>query len=129
MLRYEGKKDREIAEKLDYTRKRISLLCAEFKRVGLKEYARHKYGGNNRNMTEEDERMFLSIFEETAKGGQLITISEISAAYDDATGKKRESNSTGYSLLHRHKWRMISPQRVHPGKASDEVIEASKKLT
>lgn len=129
MLRYEGKKDREIAEKLDYDRKRVSWLCAEFKRVGLEEYARYKYGGNNRNMTEEDEKVFLSKFEETAKGGQLTTISEISAAYDDATGKKHESKSTVYRLLHRHKWRMITPQRVHPGKASDEVIEASKKLT
>ena len=49
ILRYEGKKDCEIGEKLGYTRKRVSQLCAEFKKVGLEEYARHKYGGNHRN--------------------------------------------------------------------------------
>jgi transposase len=129
LLRYEGKKDREIGEKLDYDRKRVSQLCAEYKRVGLEEYARHKYGGNNRNMTPEEERAFLEKFEEAAKAGQVTTISEIALAYDELTGKKRESRSTVYYLLHKHGWRIISPQTVHPGKASDEVIETSKKLT
>ena len=129
ILRYEGKKDREIAEKLDYDRKRVSQLCAEYKRVGLEEYARHKYGGNNRNMAEEEERAFLSKYEEAAKTGQMTTISEIAAAYDEATGKQRKSKSTIYHLLHKHGWRMITPQRAHPGKASEEAIEASKKLT
>ena len=129
MLRYEGKKDREIAEKLDYDRKRISQLCAEFKRVGLLEYARHKYGGNRRNMTDTEEKEFLSQFEEAAKDGKVTTISDIAAAYDEVTGKERESKSTVYYLLHKHEWRIITPQTRHPGKASDEVIEASKKLT
>ena len=129
LLRYEGKKDREIAEKLNYDRKRVSSLCAEYKRVGLEEYARHKYGGNNRNMTEGEEKEFLAKFEEAAKAGQVTTISEIAAAYDEVTGKERESKSTVYYLLQKHDWRIITPQTVHPGKASDEVIEASKKLT
>ena len=129
ILRYEGKTDSEIAEKLDYHRKRISQLCAEFKAVGVTEYARKKYGGNNQNLTEEEENQFISGFEEAAKNGQVITIAEIAKAYDELTGKERESKSTIYYLLHRHGWRMITPQTVHPGKASDEVIEASKKLT
>jgi transposase len=114
MLRYEGKKDREIAEKLDYDRKRVSQLCAEYKRVGLEEYARHKYGGNHRNMKEDEERAFLGKFEESAKDGQLTTIAEIAAAYDETTGKKHESYSTVYYLLHKHGWRIITPQTVHP---------------
>ena len=36
LMRYEGYKDIEISEKLGYSRKRISQLCAEFKVVGLK---------------------------------------------------------------------------------------------
>jgi transposase len=47
ILRYEGMKDKDIADKLGYSRKRISQLCADFKCQGLDEYARHKYGGNN----------------------------------------------------------------------------------
>jgi len=129
ILRYEGKTDREIAEKLDYHRKRVSQLCSEYKAVGLTEYARNKYGGNNRNMTDEEEIAFLSGFEEAAQKGQVITIAEIAAAYDEATGKERGSKSTVYYLLHKHDWRIITPRTAHPGKASDEAIEASKKLT
>ena len=107
ILRYEGMKDREIAVKLDYDRKRISQLCAEFKRVGVEEYARHKYGGNHRNMTDAAEKEFLDKFEASAKGGQLITITEMAAAYDKATGKAHASNSSVYNLLHKHGWRII----------------------
>ena len=129
ILRYEGKKDREIAEKLDYHRKRVSQLCNEFKAAGLEAYANSKYGGNRRNLTTDEEKAFLSGFEEAAKNGQIITVAEIAAAYDELTGKEHESKSTVYYLLHKHGWRVITPQTVHPGKASDEVIEASKKLT
>jgi len=123
------KKDREIAEKLDYDRKWVSQLCAEFKRDGLEEYAKYKYGGNHRNLTDEEEKAFLSGFEDAAKKGKMTTISEIAEAYDKLTGKERESKSTIYYLLQKHGWRMITPQTVHPGKAGDEAIEASKKLT
>ena len=129
LLRYEGKKDIEIAGKLDYHRKRISQLCAEFKKVGLSEYAGKKYGGNHRNMSDAEEKAFLSQFEEAGKKGQIITIAEIAAAYDEKTGKERASKSTAYYLLKKHNWRQITPRTVHPGKASEAEIEASKKLT
>ena len=129
ILRYEGKKDIAIAEKLDYHRKRISQLCAEFKQVGLSKYVDKKRGGNNRNMSEAEEKVFLSQFEEAAKEGQVITIADIAAAYDEKTGKERTSKSTVYYLLNKHGWRQITPQTAHPGKASEAEIEASKKLT
>lgn len=127
IMRYEGKKDSEIGEKLGYHRKRVSQLCGEYKESGIEEYTRRNYGGNNRNMTEEEEKAFLAEFEKAAEEGQIITIGEIAAAYDETTGKAHESNSTVYYLLHKHGWRMITPQRVHPSKASDEEIETSKK--
>jgi len=80
-------------------------------------------------MTCEEEKEFLAGFEEAARRGQVTTIEKIATAYDKATGKKHESKSTVYYLLHKHEWREITPQRVHPGKASEEAIEASKKLT
>ena len=127
IMRYEGKKDSEIGEKLGYHRKRVSQLCAEFKQKGLEEYTKRNYGGNNRNMTGEEEKAFLSGFEEAAKSGQIITIGEIAAAYDEATGKTHESKSSVYYMLHKHGWREIVPQTAHPGKANDEEIDASKK--
>jgi len=50
-------------------------------------------------------------------------------AYDEATGITHKSLSSLYYFLHRNNWRKIVPKKQHPGKASDEVIETSKKLT
>ena len=59
LLRYEGLTDEKIGEKLGYSRKRVSQLCAEFKAVGAAEYARHKYGGNHRAMSVDEETELL----------------------------------------------------------------------
>jgi len=80
-------------------------------------------------MSEDEEKEFLSQFEEAAQKGEMTTICEIATAYDEKTGKKRESNSTVYYLLHKHGWRQVVPKTAHPGKASEAEIEASKKLT
>jgi len=128
ILRYEGKKDVEIAEKLDYTRKRVSQLCADFKKVGAEEYARHKYGENARAVSVEKEREILETFRQKAKNGHVVTAWEIKKAFDELRGKDTGRGYI-YMLLARHDWRMIMPLGKHPKKASDEDIEASKKLT
>ena len=129
-LRGEGKDNEEIGCITGYHPAYVSQLVTIYCNKGLAGLCSDgRKGGNNRNMTVEEEKAFLARFEEAAKNGQVIPIAEISAAYDEATGKQHESDSTLYYLLHKHNWRIITPQRVHPGKASDEVIEASKKLT
>jgi len=128
LLRYEGKKDVEIAEKLDYTRKRISQLCAEFKKVGAKEYARHKYGGNAQAVSVEKEREILEKYNKEAKAGKVVTAWEIKKEFDELRGKDTGRGYI-YMLLKRHNWRMVMPRGKHPKKASDGDIEASKKLT
>jgi transposase len=128
LLRYEGKKDIEIAEKLDYTRKRVSQLCAEFKKVGAEEYARQKYGGNSQAVSVEKEREILDKFRKEAEAGKVVTAWEIKKAFDELRGKDTGRGYI-YMLLARHKWRMVMPRGKHPKKASDEEIEASKKLT
>ena len=128
LLRYEGKKDKEIGEKLVYTSKRVSQLCAEFKRVGLEEYARHKYGGNNQSLTDEEENEILDGFKEKASKGEVVTVQEIKAAFDEKRGKDTGRGYI-YMLLERHGWRKVMPRSKHPKKASEEAIAASKKLT
>ena len=129
-LRGEGKDNQEIASIIGFHPGHISKLVSDFCNEGLKALLRDDRGGpNRRNMTDEEEQAFLAGFEETAKTGQLTTISEIAAAYDRATGKTHESKSTVYYLLHKHGWRIVAPQTAHPGKASEAEIEASKKLT
>jgi transposase len=129
-LRGEGKDNDEIASIIGFHPGHVSKLVSNFCNKGINALLRDDRGGPNRcNMTDEEEKAFLAGFEEAAKTGQLTTISEIAAAYDKVTGKKHESKSTVYYLLHKHGWRIVAPQTTHPGKASDEVIETSKKLT
>jgi transposase len=129
-LRGEGKKNDEIGLITGYHPVYISHLVSVYCNEGLEELCTDRRGGgNNRNMTDEEERAFLSQFEEAAKKGQVTTIAEIAAAYDEKTGKEHNSKSTVYYLLHKHGWRQIMPRTVHPGKASEAEIAASKKLT
>lgn len=128
ILRYEGKKDIEIAEKLNYHRKRVSQLCAEYKRVGLAEYAKLKYGGNHRALSYEEEDQILNKFRQTAEQGELVTVQEIKKAFDEKLGKDT-GRSYIYTLLKRHGWRKVMPRSKHPNKATDEEIDSSKKLT
>ena len=128
ILRYEGLKDCEIADKLGYDRKHISLLCSEFKKVGVEEYSRHKYGGNNQALSVEEEKEILDTFREKAEKGEIVTAQDIKKEFDKIRGKDTGRGYI-YMLLDRHNWRMVMPRGKHPKKASDEVIEASKKLT
>jgi len=127
MLRYEGKSNPEISEKLDLSTDRISHLVSEYKQKGLEEYIRNKYEGNHRNMSYEEEEQILKQFEAKAAAGQVITVKEIKAAFDEKLGRDTGRGYI-YMLLARHSWRKIKPRPKHPQGASDEEIDASKKL-
>ena len=129
-LRGEGKTNEEISKITGYHPDHVGKLCKIYLTEGLdKLKAEGRKGGNNRNMTEAEAAAFLQKYEEEAKRGQLITVEKIGKAYDEAVGKEHKSLSSVYYFLQRNGWRKIMPQRQHPGKASDEAIEASKKLT
>lgn len=127
ILRYEGKSNPEIGEKLGISANRASQLISEYKEVGLEEFMRSKYGGNHRSMSYEEEEELLERFRASAEAGQVITVNEIKAAFDEKLGKDTGRGYI-YMLLKRHKWRKIKPRPKHPQKASDEEIAASKKL-
>ena len=78
-------------------------------------------------MSFEEEATLLEQFKAKAEKGQLVEISEIKEAYDKAIGHKSGSAQI-YRVLHRHGWRKVMPRSKHPQKASNEAIEASKKL-
>ena len=129
-LRGEGKRNEEIAKITDYHPDHVGKLCKAYLTEGIEALITDgRKGGNSRNMTEAEATAFLQKFEDLAKKGQIITAQAIAKDYDAAVGKKHKSLSTVYYLLRSHGWRKIVPKKQHPGKASDEVIEASKKLT
>ena len=127
MLRYEGKSNSEIATKLDISTDRLSHLISEYKQVGLYEYVRSKYTGNHRNMSYEEEQAILDRFSAEADAGQIITVKEIKAVFDEKLGRDTGRGYI-YMLLERHGWRKLKPRSRHPQKASEEEIAASKKL-
>lgn len=128
-LRGEGKNNREIASITGYHPAYVSELVSIFCNSGVSALLQDgRKGGNNRNMSDEEAKAFISQFEKSAKSGKILTVSDIAAAYDKVTGKEHESKSTVYYLLHKLGWRRIKPQTEHPGKADDEAIDASKKL-
>ena len=127
ILRYEGKSNEEIGKKLEICSVRVSQLVSEYKENGLAAYIEKKYGGNHRNMTEEEEKEILEKFRKEAEAGHVVTAQDIKKAFDEKLGRDTGRGYI-YMLLARHGWRKVMPRSRHPKKANEEAIEASKKL-
>jgi transposase len=127
-LRGEGMDNQEIAEKLDTSAKVVSRWVSAYSNGGVEALMGGKFGGNRRNMSFEKEAQILAEFEAGAKSGQLVEISEIKQVYEKLVGHSIGGGQI-YRVLKRHEWRKVMPRSKHPKKASDEEVEASKKLT
>jgi len=128
-LHSEGKSRAEIAEKTGYAKASISEVVSRYCNKGITAITTPHYGGNNRNLSYAEEEALLKPFRQAAEQGQIIEVSEIKRAYEEKLGREIKSRGHIYYILEKHGWRKIMPRSKHPNKASDEVIEASKKLT
>jgi transposase len=115
-----------ISEITEYSLSTVSHVISSYNKHGIDEMLIKKYKGNHRNMTPDEEKMFLEPFMKQAIAGEILEVSDIIRAYSNTLNKK-VSKSTVYDLLHRNGWRKIMPRSKHPNKASDEAIEAYKK--
>lgn len=129
LLHAQGKSRAEISAQTGYGKQYITELVGKYIKNGLKEYCQKHYAGNHRNMSFAEEEALLAPFKKQAEAGQIVEVSEILAAYEKELGRPVGSNSQIYYVLSRHGWRKVMPRSKHPKKASDEAIEASKKLT
>jgi len=127
ILRYKGLSNEEAGKQLGLCSVRISQLVNEYKRVGLESFAKKKYGGNHRSLSEAEEEEILNRFREQAEAGQVVIVADIKRAFDERLGKDTGRGYI-YMLLARHDWRKVMPRQRHPKKADDATIEASKKL-
>jgi len=128
-MRGEGKTNEEIGSLTGFHPDRVSKLVSRFCNDGIDSLqADGRCGGNHRNLTAEQEKEILKEFEESASKGQIITPNEIKEKYDEVLGRETKLTFI-YSVLARHGWRKLMPRSKHPNKASDEAVEASKKLT
>ena len=116
-LRCEGKGLDEIASITEFHRSHVSNLIRKYFEEGLQAVSEKHYLGNRRNMSIEEEAQFLEQFREKAE-----------EAYEKEAGHSIGCAQV-YRVLHRHGWRKVMPRSKHPKRASEEVIETSKKLT
>ena len=125
-MRRLGKTNGEISEIVGYHRQTITSIVSQYVKKGMESLIGNHYTGHNRRMSYEEEASFLEQFREEAESGLIISVKNILKKYEEATGK--ESNtSTIYDLLKRHGWRKVKPRPRHPGSASEEEQEGTKK--
>ena len=129
LLHSEGMRHEKIAEQTEFAKTYISELVCKYCTKGLSTIVDNHYQGNHRNLSFAEEEAFLATFKKAAETGQIVEVSTIKAAYEEKIGRTVNSNGLIYELLKRHGWRKIMPRSKHPNKATDEAIEASKKLT
>jgi len=77
-------------------------------------------GRRNSSMTIEEERKFLSQWQEQATSGGVLTVPPIHAALVERLGHAIPLSTT-YRLLARHGWRKVQPDTKHP--KSDPVAQ------
>jgi transposase len=128
-LRGEGKDNAEIGALTGYYPDSVSKFVSLYVNEGIESLLRDgRRGGNHRNLSAEEEQALLQEFYAKAAEGQIITPADIKKRYDELLGRETKPNFI-YAVLARNGWRKVMPRSKHPNKASDEAIEASKKLT
>lgn len=92
--------------------------------------SKNTWGGRrNSSMTIEEERQFLSHWQEQATKGGVLTVPPLHAALIERLGHAIPQSTT-YRLLARHGWRKVQPDTKHPKSdpaAQDEFKKNSRK--
>lgn len=128
ILRTQDKELAKIAEATGYHPAYVSKLVSIYCNQGLSAIIENHYAGNRRNMSFAEEEAFLAGYKKLAEQGQIIEVSAIKRSYEKKVGHSIGKGQI-YRVLKRHDWRKVMPRSKHPNKASEEAIEASKKLT
>jgi transposase len=129
MLMGEGIGVHTVAAITLYHHKRIYELVKQYCTKSFETFVKEQRGGvNHKNLTDSQEAAILDKFKEKAEKGEIVSLGEMKQEYERVRGKET-ANSTFYNFLDRVKWRRVMPRGQHPKKASNEAIEASKKLT
>ena len=87
-------------------------------------------GGRRRqNFTPQEEVAVLKPFLEQAREGSILVVGQIKHELEQALGRPMSLSSV-YTLLHRHDWRKLAPDKRHPQSdpaAQDEWKKNSSK--
>ena len=127
-MKHEKKSIEEIVARTGYSKNHARSIVTKYFKEGISSLTANNYRGNHRNMPIEEEIALVEGFKERANKGELTTVKEIKAKYEERVGHKIGSGHI-YTILKRHNGRKIKPRPAHPKKATEAEIEASKKLT
>jgi len=126
--RMNGKTDAEIMEWSGFCRKSIYNFFNDYNDGGVNALRSQYVGGNCRKLPFKKEKQILDELLGKAKEGSFLRGPELQREFEEKAGVTYHENNF-YKVLKRHGWRKQVPRGRHPKKASDEAIEASKKLT
>jgi len=127
-MKKEKKSIAEIVARTGYSQSHARAIITKYFKEGISAITENKYKGNHRNISYEEEKAFVESFKKRANEGEYTTVKDIKKKYEELVGHSIGSGHI-YTILNRHKCRKIKPRPVHPNKASEAEIEASKKLT
>ena len=92
---------KQIAGIVDCSEILVRKVISDYGREGLVGILRGKQGGNNRNMSYQEEEKLLAPFLAEAEKGRILIVSDIHKAYESALGHAVPP-STVYIMLSRH---------------------------
>lgn len=126
-MRSEGVTQKAVSEATGLSMSYVNRIVQQYFESGIGSAIDNHYKGNRRNMSYEEEEAILAPYKEKAEAGMMVDVAEIKDAYRKAVGHSI-GNGQIYYVLKRHGWRKVMPRSRHPKKATEEAIEASKKL-
>src|ERR1700729_2442203 len=114
LLRESGMAQPAIAAAMGVSLSTVNRAHMAYDHGGIKALKPKPNGGRkHENMTLAEEKALLACFAKAAGAGEMLNIHDLKAAYEKRIGHAT-SNSTVYSLLHRHGWRKLMPRPFHP---------------
>lgn len=127
-LRGEGLTNPAIVKITHFSKGYVPKIVSEFARNGFDSLLTDNRGGNNRKVTQEEEKDFLDTYKKQAERGKIITAKDMWKAFEKTFNVTIELPAF-YRLLTRNNWRKVMPRSIHPKAADAETTDASKKLT
>lgn len=134
VLTSQGKLDQAtIGEVLGVSQSTVKRMIEDFKTKcsasAEKENHTPSWGGDRRSiLTWEEENEVLDQMTPEAIQGHVVTVGDIQSALETKAGRKM-SQQTVYNILHRHKWRKVVPDNVHPKNDPENLDEFKKKCS
>jgi transposase len=121
-----GMSSEQVAQAVGFSPATVKKLWCQYFSGGEEILIGQGRGGRRwANLSLEEEEKVLVHFFQRAKGGEVLVVNEVKAAYEEAVGRS-VPKSTVYRMLARHGWRKIAPRPRHP-KADAQKLEAFKK--